>query len=173
MKKQILLAAVIACITFVNTGCSTSNSSTAETNQSTQDNQTTETSDVSLEDIYSEIAEKTELSDDMLEIGESELTSLYGIDISQVKQYAGSITMVSTSSDEIIMLEATDSDAAAAIKEKVDSRYEAKLNEMRDYLPEEFDKISDCSVYSSGNFVAMFISDNSAQMTEIFKAALN
>ena len=43
---------------------------------------------------------------------------------------------------------------------------------MRDYLPDEFEKINACSVYSEGNYVAMFISDDSATMTEIFTEAI-
>ena len=61
---------------------------------------------------------------------------------------------------------------AEEAKEKVDNRYEAKLNEMRDYLPDEYEKINACSVYSEGNYVAMFISDDSATMTEIFTEAI-
>lgn len=160
MKKRILLAGIIACFTLIAAGCSSSsnNEPTAK--------------DVDLNDVYTKITETVTLPDDMSEISESELTSLYGIDMDEVKQYAGAITMTSVSSDEIIMLEATDSNAAADLKEKVDNRYEAKLNEMRDYLPDEFEKISACSVYSEGNYVAMFISDDSAAMTEIFTEAI-
>lgn len=159
MKKRILLAGIITCFTLIAAGCSSSKNEPA-------------TKDVDLSEVYTKITENSNLSEDMSEISESELTSLYGIDMDEVKQYAGSITMVSTSSDEIIMLEATDSNAAADLKEKVDNRYEAKLNEMRDYLPDEYEKINACSVYSEGNYVAMFISDDSAAMTEIFKEAI-
>ena len=152
MKKRILLAGIITCFTLIAAGCSSSKNEPA-------------TKDVDLSEVYTKITENSNLS-------ESELTSLYGIDMDEVKQYAGSITMVSTSSDEIIMLEATDSNAAADLKEKVDNRYEAKLNEMRDYLPDEYEKINACSVYSEGNYVAMFISDDSATMTEIFTEAI-
>lgn len=160
MKKRILLAGIITCFTLIAAGCSSSSSNE------------TSAKDVDLNDVYTKITETVTLPDDMSEISESELTSLYGIDMDEVKQYAGTITMVSTSSDEIIMLEATDSNAAADLKEKVDNRYEAKLNEMRDYLPDEYEKINACSVYSEGNYVAMFISDDSATMTEIFTEAI-
>ena len=159
MKKRILLAGIITCFTLIATGCSSSKNEPA-------------TKDVDLSEVYTKITENSNLSEDMSEISESELTSLYGIDMDEVKQYAGSITMVSTSSDEIIMLEATDSNAAADLKEKVDNRYEAQLNEMRDYLPDEFEKINACSVYSEGNYVAMFISNDSTTMTEIFTEAI-
>ena len=160
MKKRILFAGIIACFTLIAAGCSSSSNNEPAAN------------DVDLNDVYTKITETVTLPDDMSEISESELTSLYGIDMDEVKQYAGAITMTSVSSDEIIMLEATDSNAAADLKEKVDNRYEAKLNEMRDYLPDEFEKISACSVYSEGNYVAMFISDDSATMTEIFTEAI-
>ena len=115
MKKRILLAGIITCFTLIAAGCSSSSSNE------------TSAKDVDLNDVYTKITETVTLPDDMSEISESELTSLYGIDMDEVKQYAGSITMVSTSSDEIIMLEGTDSNAAADLKEKVDNRYEQSL----------------------------------------------
>jgi len=59
--------------------------------------------------------------------------------------------------DEIVLIEAMDAQAAGRVKEKLEGRYQSKLNETRDYLPDEFAKIENSKVSVNGNFVAMIV----------------
>lgn len=128
--------------------------------------------DVNLNDVLADITSTVQLPEAMTEMTMDQMTAIYGIESSDILQFAGSYNDIGTLADEIIMIEATDSDAAAAVKEKVDARYQAKLNEMKDYLPDEYEKILGCEVLVNGNYIAMFISADAESMQEIYEAAL-
>ena len=62
-------------------------------------------------------------------------------------------------------------DAAAYIKDILDARYEAKLNETENYLPDEYAIIKECSVTMDGNYVAMIVAPNAADLVDIYNAS--
>ncbi len=109
--------------------------------------------------------------DEMMVLSEDDLLDMYGIKAEDVKQYAALIAKSSTSADEILLFEGKDADAAARIKEKLDKRYQAKLNEAKDYLPEEYAKISACKVETNGCFVSMIVSADAEAMTKLYQGA--
>ena len=112
------------------------------------------------------------MDEGMMELDENDLMDLYGIEASDVKQFAAKIPTESLLADEIVLIEAVDAQAAARIKKKLDSRYQSKLNENKDYLPEEYDKVSKCKVVAGGNFVALIIAANGEDLMKIYEAAL-
>ncbi len=109
--------------------------------------------------------------DEMMVLSEDDLLDMYGIKAEDAKQYAALIAKSSTSADEILLFEGKDADAAARIKEKLDKRYQAKLNEAKDYLPEEYAKISACKVAQSGSYVSLIVSADAEAMTKIYQDA--
>jgi len=129
--------------------------------------------EVNLSDVMDQIQDAVQLDSSMQDLTMDQISTLYGISSAQVEQFAGKIATSGILADEIIMIEAKDADAAKEIKSAVDARYQAKLDEMKDYLPDEYSKISACQVLQSGNIVAMFIaSEQSAQtMIDLFNAA--
>ena len=107
----------------------------------------------------------------MMALSEDDLLDMYGIRADDVKQYVALVAKTSTSADEILLFEAKDADAAARIRDKVDKRYQAKLNEAKDYLPEEYAKISACKVLAAGNFVALIVSADAEAMVKVYQNA--
>ena len=74
------------------------------------------------------------------------------------REYAACVADL-LNSDEVLLFEAVDDDAAKRILEKLNNRYQAKLNETKDYLPDEYTKISACKVELSGRYVSMIVSE--------------
>ena len=72
--------------------------------------------------------------------------------------------------DEIVMIEAVDADAAARVKTALDNRYQAKLVETENYLPDEYAIIKTCSVTVDGNYVAMIVAPNAEELVKIYNA---
>ena len=70
--------------------------------------------------------------------------------------------------DEVVLVEAKDADAASRVKEALDKRYQAKLNETENYLPDEYAVIKTCSVVMDGNYVAMIVAPNAADLVKIY-----
>ena len=109
--------------------------------------------------------------DEMMALSQDDLLDMYGIKPDDVKQYAALIARSSTSADEILLFEAKDADAASRLKVQLDKRYQAKLNEAKDYLPDEYAKIAACKVAQSGNYVSLIVSPDAEAMTKLYQAA--
>ena len=107
----------------------------------------------------------------MMALSEDDLLDMFGIKMDDVKQYVALVAKTSTSADEILLFEAKDKDAASRVREKVDNRYQAKLNEAKDYLPDEYAKIKACKVEASGNFISLIVSSDAEAMTKLYQAA--
>ncbi len=106
-----------------------------------------------------------------MDVPAERLLALYGIDAADIAESACYVTMDGVFPDEIVMIKATDSDAAKRVEEKL----EARLNEIKvqsqSYDPENYAIAQECAVLTQGNTVALFMSPNHAQMEEIFKTA--
>ncbi len=111
------------------------------------------------------------LGEEMMSLDLTELNDIcfLGLDEADVKQCVAAIHSSGVNCDEIIMIEAKDADAAGRVKAILDDRYQTKLNETENYLPDEYAIIQKCSVTQSGNFVAMIVAPNAAELTEIYK----
>ncbi len=107
----------------------------------------------------------------MMALSEDDLLDMYGIKMDDVKQYVALVAKSSTSADEILLFEAKDAAAASRIREKVDNRYKAKLNEAKDYLPDEYAKISACKAETSGNYVSLIVSSDAEAMVKAYREA--
>ena len=113
------------------------------------------------------------LGDEMMTLELSDLTDIYGIDAADVKQCAAAMHSSGVNCDEIILIEAVDSAAAGRVKAILDARYQAKLNETKDYLPDEYAIIQQCSVTARGNYVAMIVAPNAAELTAIYDKSVS
>ncbi len=123
--------------------------------------------EISLEDVMNGLSGKYSLEEGMLRLTADDLLDLYGIQTADVKQFEARMKLESIQADEIVLIEAADSAAAKRVKEMLDARYQTKLNEARDYLPDEYAKIEKCSVKQNGNFVSMIVhADAEAIMKE-------
>ena len=95
---------------------------------------------------------------DMMDLDESDLMSYYGIEASQVKQFAVYIDSTGIKGDEIILIEGINADAAKSIKEKIDARYQEKENTMKTYQPEEYAVLKKSKVEQNGNYISLIVS---------------
>ena len=105
---------------------------------------------------------------DMMDLDESDLMSYYGIEASQVKQFAVYIDSTGIKGDEIILIEGIDADAAKSIKEKIDARYQEKENTMKTYQPEEYAVLKKSKVEQNGNYISLIVSPQGDDLKEIY-----
>lgn len=119
-----------------------------------------------------DVMAKFSLGEEMMTLTADDLRDMYGIDAADVKQFAAAINSTGIKCDEIILIEAAGSDAAARVKTALDNRYQAKLNETENYLPDEYAIIKTCSVTVNGNFVAMIVAANAADLTKTYTDSL-
>ena len=111
------------------------------------------------------------LGDEIMTLDAYELADIYYIDLEDMKQGVGAVHTSGINCDEIILIEAASDEAAAYIKDILDGRYESKLNETENYLPDEYAIIKECSVSVNGNYLAMIVAPNAAELVEIYNAS--
>ena len=105
---------------------------------------------------------------EMLDLDETDMLDIYGIQAADIKQFAAATSTTGIDCDEVVLVEATDADAAKRVKEALDTRYQTKLNETENYLPDEYAIIKTCSVTMDGNYVAMIVAPNAADLVKIY-----
>lgn len=105
---------------------------------------------------------------DVIELDEAGLKSNYGIEADDVKQFAALADASGIKCEEVVLIEATDSDAAKTVKEQLGKRMESKLAQNKDYLPEQYAIIKKCSVEQNGNYVSMIVGAEHEKLTQIY-----
>ena len=79
--------------------------------------------------------------------------------------------MGGTFPDEVLMIEAPDSDAAKRVEEKLQSRLSQVMTQSKNYDAENYALLQKCAVKKSGNYVTLFISAKYAELQALFDAA--
>ena len=102
-----------------------------------------------------------------------DLDTYYMIPEKDVKQFAAEINPdTSKAPVEIVLVEATDKDAAAEVKKALDARFQSIKSTYASYNAEEKAIIDKCSVTQSGNYVTMVAADDYDGIMEIVNAAI-
>ena len=125
-----------------------------------------------LSDVFSEIKTTYNVTDMVEFTNVDDLNRFYGIAAEDVKEYAGGINNSGVNQEEIVMILATDTDAAARIAEALNNRLKSKLNETKNYNPDQYAMLEKCSVDTDGNYVSMFLSENAESMKADYKKAI-
>lgn len=126
--------------------------------------------EVSLADIRDKMIEALDPADpeDILPMETPRLKNLYGIDAELVKQSASFVTMSGVFPDEVVLIEAVDDDAKAAIIEKLSARLDEVMVQAQNYDPETYALAQKCAVTDTGNFVTLILSPNYELLSDIF-----
>ena len=149
----IILAALALSATLI--GCS--GGATSSGSQTT-DSSVTATANASPEDIAAKIKESVTLTD-MQPLSESDISSMYGIDLNDVTAFAGEIDSTGLRTDEFLIIEAKNNESA--------DRILTKMNEAKNYNPEGYATVQKSPVAKKGNYVYLFFSEDADTMVNI------
>ena len=126
-----------------------------------------------LSDVFSEIKTTYNVTD-MVEFTDvSDLNRFYGIAAEDVKDFAGGINNSGVDQEEIVMIEAANAEAAGRVMTALNNRLQSKLNETKNYNPEQYAIVEDASVDQNGNYVSLFISENADAMKADYLKAIS
>ena len=100
------------------------------------------------------------------------LINLYGFAAEHLMQAVGYATMAGTFPDEIIMVEAVDEAAAAAVAEKLQARLDEVLVQSKSYDPENYKAAQACEVQVDGLLVCLILSPNQAELAELYAGSI-
>ena len=153
MKKLVLIIAVVLAMAVSLCACSGGD----------------ESANKSLSEVYENIKSQVILSEMNEFDSVDKLNRYYGIAAEDVTEFAGGINNSGVEQEEIVLIKASNSDAAERIKKSLDTRYQAKYNENKNYNPEQAEMIEKCSVEQNGLYVTMIISENAETITQIYQ----
>ena len=123
-----------------------------------------------LAEVYADIKAQVGF-DNVTELNDIRLMErYYGITEDTAAEYAGCINASGVDQEEIVLVKAVDESSAAAVEEKLGNRYQAKLNQNKDYNPEQAALIEKCAVRRDGLYVSMIISEKADRIDEIYRA---
>lgn len=115
---------------------------------------------------YSVDATKYETKDDMYKY--------YNINADDIKQFAAEVGKSDTDSKntEVVLVEATDSDAASRVETALTNRYNSIFQQNASYSAEELDMVKSCKVTKDDNFVTMIIGEKASDMLKMFNDSI-
>ena len=122
-------------------------------------------------DIYADITAQVTLPE-LLELDDAEMLTYVGI---SAEAYAEGIALIPADAvlgDMLFLFRATDKNALETIKTKLAAFRDQKLNEMKNYIPAEYDKINASSIEVSGDYIWLVVSDQSASILGIIEGAV-
>lgn len=99
------------------------------------------------------------------------LLALYGIAEKDIADSACYVTMDGVFPDEIVIIKATDEEAAKRVESKLNTRLEEIKIQSQSYDAENYAIAQECKVLKAGNTVALFMSPKHTDMEAIFSAA--
>ena len=101
-----------------------------------------------------------------------DLSKYYSIDPEGVKQFAAEIDSNNNAPVEIILVEATDADAASEIEKALAARYNSIVSQYASYTPEKLDSVKKCKVTKDGNFVSLIVADNAEEILQKYQESI-
>lgn len=107
---------------------------------------------------------------DVNEVTDNMLMSVYGIDQKDVKSYAGLTDASGIQATDIMLVEATDSDAAEAVRAALQARLDNRKSQMKDYLPDVYATLEKSKVSVSGNYVALICDENQDKILSLYES---
>lgn len=123
--------------------------------------------DVNLNDVMTKLNSDYSLSLQTLSSAD-ELNTYYSISTDDVKQFAAEIDSTNDAPKEIILIEATDADAATRVEEALTNRLNSIMATYNSYSPDQVDMVKACKVTKDGNFVSLIVADKAPDMLNVY-----
>lgn len=165
--RRVILVLFCLVLVFVSCGCSLTDKGTTSDASGTVSS-ITEKASVP-EKIVDEIKQKCNLPE-MEKLSLYQLGELYGIKEKDVAYFSALKASDSLVRDEIIVVQAIDEGEACEVRDRLQEYYENVLDESKEYLPDEYEKVKNCAVVKDGVYVRLFISDNVEVMDKIYES---
>jgi hypothetical protein len=153
MKRSYLLVLLLAALLL--TGCGT---------------QKKEAAAPDMQAAYTAITQRVALPE-MVALTDNRRLDVLGIAPEDCRQAMTLLCGDSVRADEIWLIEAADETAAAKIEKLAQQRVADRLEQLKDYLPDQYAVVRNAKIKVTGRCVALFISPEADTMVEVFRAA--
>ena len=121
---------------------------------------------INIEELATQISQSGSFEDSIAKVDNEIVMESYGFsneEINEIVSYQGS----GATSEELVILQATDKSQLNSIKDKISNRLTERKEAFESYLPEEVFKIDDHLLDIKGNYVILCISNDSSKVEEV------
>lgn len=141
--------------------------------EATVEETTTETEEegISVSEIYEKITGEITLNSPM-EMDSDFLYNYYGIDTETLDEYVFSISETAISAETVAIFKVSDESQIESITASLETVLNEKRDEMRDYLPDQFNIVDKSSVETSGQYVWLVISESADDIKKIIEDSI-
>lgn len=127
----------------------------------------TEFADFSVQTVMEDMLSQVTI-DDPLTLGEGDMLDFFGIKAESMTEFAAVTCANGISAQEIVLVKAVDEDSGVEIMGKLANRMDARSAEAENYLPDQYEIISECQVARYGVYVAMIIHPEHEKLDNLF-----
>lgn len=126
--------------------------------------------DFSVKELLGDILSRTAADMALMELGEMEISELYGIDVSKLEEYSVFIPMMNVQATEYAMFKAASADDVQAVVDGINTRVENLKQTWSQYLADQMELVENNKVIVQGNYVFLIIADedSSAYAENVF-----
>lgn len=103
-----------------------------------------------------------------MDLDASAISSLYGIDESDIKDAAGFVVMAGTFPHEVVMVEARDEAAAQRAENFLKVKHSSFVEQSKGYDAQNYALAQKCKVERKGNRISMFLSPDYEIMNSVY-----
>lgn len=107
-----------------------------------------------------------------MEVDDTMLQEMYGINKSDVKQYAIAFPMMNVQATEIILIESKE-DTKDTVKKALDTRMKTVEETWSTYLPAQYELVQNRKTYTKGNITVIVIAEQGDAILKSIKDALS
>ena len=167
MKKFISILLIVLTL-LAMTACQSSDPSGNGSNPTTTAGNK-EPKELVLSETYTKITSAVQMPDMILIDDADTLLDMFGINIERTKQIQVYLCGNSLQADEIWLIEATDAENLAQLKQAAQNRLTAKDEESVTYSPEQNAIVKKAHLATYGNYLVMIVSPNVDSLVDAFK----
>lgn len=120
--------------------------------------------------VYEELAALPDMPA-LIVLPEDKALDFLGLDYSQCVQAVAAISAMNIQADEIWLVEAKDGSAAAEIEELARARVEQRMEEFKNYAPDQYQVLENAAILREGNYVVLLASQDIESLKDAFNKA--
>jgi hypothetical protein len=125
------------------------------------------TADINVQSVLDEMLAQVEIEDPLVLTG-TDMLDFFGIKEEDMAEFAAVTCANGISAQEIVLVKAVDEKSAELVEEKLENRLENRMAEFQNYLPEQYDILTECDVEREGVYVSMILHPQHEGLEELY-----
>ena len=123
--------------------------------------------DISVQTVMDEMLSQAEIQDPLV-LSEADMLDFFGIKGEDMAEFAAVTCANGISAQEIVLIKAADKDSAEQVEEKLENRLENRRAEFENYLPDQYDILTECEVEQDGIYVCMILHPEHEKLEKLY-----